>query len=110
MKFEALKKARWTLTIGGYHRGERVGNWFTGYSYKTYRRGFSFNAEVEGKHFSIHYWDGHRKGDLLRPMFIYDVPINVSDEEVIDWVEKQFTPNGFEALYDTIFNDTLKNF
>ena len=42
-------------------------------------------------------------------MFIYDVPINVSDEEVIDWVEKQFTPNGFEALYDTIFNDTLKN-
>ena len=35
MKFEALKKARWTLTIGGYHRGERVGNWFTGYSYKT---------------------------------------------------------------------------
>ena len=111
MKFEELKKRRWTLTVGGNHREERDWVGLNGCTYDTHKRFLCFETQVKGKKFAIYYYEHIREGRCLipRPACFFDEKVDVIDYEVIDWVEKQFTPNGFKALYDTIF-DTLKNF
>lgn len=105
MKFEALKKARWVLTVGEICGGKS--GWVG--TNDTHARLLSFETRVDGKKFAIHYTEFDREGKYLRPACLFDEKVDVSDKEVIDWVEEHFTKNGFKALYDTIFN-ALKNF
>lgn len=106
MKFEELKKRRWVLTVGEICGAESC---WVGPN-DTHVRLLSFETRVDGKKFAIHYTEFDREGKYLRPACLFEERVDVSDKGVIDWVEEHFTSNGFEALYDTIFNDALKNF
>jgi hypothetical protein len=95
MKIERLKDARWTMNVGQEHRVKETDTLYHG--------GVTFMCTVDGKNYYVMYLLGHRL--CIIPETIEDG----TDEELADWVESNFTPNGFKSLYESL-RTLLRNF
>lgn len=101
MKFDELKKARWTLDM--VRKGEKE---------MDFLNGLFFVTNVKGKGFFVMYNDENYDDKKIFPSFVGEECVtDATHDEIISWVEQTYTSHGFKKLYEDLFiKGIIKNF